>query len=368
MDTRSAIIALNMVPGIGSIRLNRLIGRFGAPENVFEATARELAEVGGIGTEIIRYITYFNDFYSVENEIKECSDKDIRIITVMDDNYPRQLRNIFDPPSILYCAGLYDKWPANALNIGIVGTRMATDYGERALKKILSEMKQTKLCFSVVSGMARGIDTIAHMEAIRENIYTAAILGFGLNKIWPFDKHYIAQHIIKAGVLISEFPLNMMALKQNFPRRNRIISGLSEGVLVVEAGERSGALITSNYALEQGRDVFAIPGSIFSDKSIGANNLIKQGAKSVMSIYDITEEFELLAKPKERNVQQELNLLKLDENEKTVYETMNYEKKHIDNISIESNIVINQLSPILTILEMKGIVKQLAGKNFIRAV
>src|ERR1035437_6741248 len=368
MDTRTAIIALNMVPGIGSVKLNRLIGRFGSPENVFEATAQQLSEVDGIGTEIIRYIIHFNNFYSVENELKECAEKNIRIITVFDDDYPRQLRNIFDPPSILYCAGLYDKWPANALNIGIVGTRMATDYGERALKKILSEMKQTKLCFSVVSGMARGIDTIAHMEAIRENIYTAAILGFGLNKIWPFEEHYIARHIIKAGVLISEFPLDMMPLKQNFPRRNRVISGLSDGILVVEAGERSGALITANYALEQGREVFAVPGNIFADKSVGANNLIKQGAKSVMSIYDITEEFELLAKPKERNVQQEMNLLKLDENEKKVYDALNFEKKHIDNISIESNIEIIKLSPLLTILEMKGVVKQLAGKNFVRAL
>ncbi|MEI7542890.1 MAG: DNA-processing protein DprA [bacterium] len=366
MDTRSAIIALNMVPGIGSVKLNRLIGRFGSPEKVFEGKAQDLSQVVGIGPEIIRYITYFNDFYSVEKEIKECADKNIQIITVLDENYPQQIRNIYDPPPVLYCAGLYDKWPANALNIGIVGTRMATDYGERALKKILNEMKQTKLMFAVVSGMARGIDCIAHMESVKENIYTAAILGFGLNKIWPFEKHYIAQHIIKAGVIMSEFPLDMLPLKQNFPRRNRVISGLSDGVLVVEAGERSGALITADYALEQGREVFAIPGNIFADKSIGANNLIKQGAKSVMSIYDITEEFELLAKPKERNVQQEISLLKLDENEKKVYDVLSSEKKHIDNISIESNIEIIKLSSILTILEMKGIVTQMSGKTFVR--
>ena len=368
MDTRTAVIALNMVPGIGSVKLNRLTARFEAPEKVFEATAQELSGVSGIGPEIIRYITYFNHFFSVENEIRQCAEKGIKIITVLDDDYPRQLRNIYDPPPVLYCAGAFDKWPANALNLGIVGTRMASEYGERALKKILNEMKQTKLTFAVVSGMARGIDSIAHMEAVKEGIYTAAILGFGLNKIWPFDKHYIAQHIIKGGVLISEFSLDMMALKQNFPRRNRVISGLSDGILVVEAGERSGALITSNYALEQGREVFAVPGSIFADKSIGPNNLIKQGAKSVMSVYDITEEFELLSKPKGLSLQRELNLLNLDENEIKVYEALDYEKKHIDNISIESNIVINQLSPLLTILEMKGVVKQLSGKNFVRAV
>ena len=368
MDTRMAIIALNMVPGIGSVKLNRLIGRFGSPEDVFQADAHQLSQVEGIGNEIIRYITYFEDFFSVDNEIKQCAEKNIKILTVLDDDYPRQIRNIYDPPPVLYCAGAYDKWPANALNIGIVGTRMATDYGERALKKILNEMKQTKLCFAVVSGMARGIDTIAHMESVRENIFTAAVLGFGLNKIWPFEKHYIAQHIIKAGVLISEFPLDMMPLKQNFPRRNRVISGLSDGILVVEAGERSGALITANYALEQGREIFAIPGNIFADKSIGANNLIKQGAKSVMSIYDITEEFELLAKPRERNIQQEMLVLNLDESEQKVYDALDFEKKHIDNISIESNIEIIKLSPLLTIMEMKGVIKQLSGKNFVRAV
>lgn len=368
MDTRTAVIALNMVPGIGSVKLNRLIGRFGEPENIFQASAAQLAQVEGIGTEIIRYIAYFNDFFSVENEIKQCAEKNIRIITVFDDDYPKHIRNIFDPPPVLYCAGAYDKWPENSFNIGIVGTRLATEYGERALKKILNEMKLTKLTFAVVSGMARGIDTIAHLEAVKENIYTAAVLGFGLNFIWPFEKHYVAQHIIKNGVLISEFPLDMMPLKQNFPRRNRVISGLSDGILVVEAGERSGALITSNYALEQGRDVFAVPGSIFSDKSMGPNNLIKQGAKSVTSIYDITEEYQLLAKPRSRSMQQEMTLLNLDINEQKVFDSLNFEKKHIDNIAIESNMEIIQLSPLLTIMEMKGVVKQLSGKNFVRAL
>jgi DNA processing protein len=368
MDSRSALIALNMVPGIASVRINKLIGKFGSPEAVFDAPAKQIMEINGIGNEIARNITYFHDMYSVENEMKECDDKRIRIMTIYDDDYPTLLRNIYDPPPVLYCLGEFEKWPANSLNIGVVGTRISSDYGERVCKKIIGGMKQTKLCFTVVSGMARGIDTIAHTEAIKENIYTAAVLGFGLNHIWPLKYYHPAEEISKAGVLISEYPLNMMGNKQNFPRRNRIISGLSEGVLVVEAGERSGALITANFALEQGRYVFAVPGSIFADKSAGSNTLLKQGAKPVMSIYDITEEFELLSGPKEKNAQQSLSLINLNDEEKRIYELLDFEKKHIDNIAIESNIEIIKLASMLTILEMKGAVKQLSGKNFVRAV
>lgn len=366
MDTRSALIALNMVPGVGSVKMNRLIGHFGSAGNVFNAGAKQLSQVEGIGSEIVRQIIHFSDFYDIEKEIRECAEKDIRIVTIYDDDYPALLKKIYDPPPVLYCAGVFEKWPQNALNLGIVGTRMASDYGDRSLKKIIEEMKATKLTFAVVSGMARGIDTIAHMESLKSGIYTAAVLGFGLSKLWPFTEHYIARHIIKNGCLISEFPLDMMPLKQNFPRRNRIISGLSEALLVVEAGERSGALITSDYALEQGRDVFAVPGSIFADKSAGTNNLIRQGAKLTTSIYDITEEYELLIKPKSRGVQQELFAGDLDENERKIYEVLSSEKKHIDNIAIESNIEIIKLGSLLTKLEMKGAIKQLSGKNFIK--
>ncbi len=368
MDSRTALIALNMVPGIGSVKLNRLIGAFGSPEDVFKACAEDLARVEGIGTEIIRHIINFPDIFNIDKELKECEEKSIKIITIYDDAYPVLLKKIFDPPPVLYTAGAFERWPDHSMNLGIVGTRMASDYGERALKKIIEEIRASKLRFNTVSGMARGIDVIAHMESLKCGIYTAAVLGFGLNKLYPFDKHYIAGHIIKNGCLVSEFPLNMLPLKQNFPRRNRVISGLSDAVLVVEAGERSGALITSDYALEQGRDVFAVPGSIFADKCMGTNWLIKQGAKPVTSFFDIAEEYELLGKPGHKQMELKLTLPDMNENERKIYDILTFEKKHIDNIAIESNIEVIKLGATLTIMEMKGAVKQLSGKNFIKAV
>jgi DNA processing protein len=356
-----------MIPGIGSVKFNRLIGYFGSPENVFNAGAKDLAHIEGIGAEIIKHIIYANDIYDVNKEIRECEEKKIRIVTFYDDDYPALLKKIYDPPPVLYVAGAFEKWPENALNLGIVGTRMASDYGERSLKKIIEEIKGTKLTFAVISGMARGIDTIAHMESAKLGIYTAAVLGFGLNKIWPFEKHYIAQHLLKNGCLISEFPLDMLPLKQNFPRRNRVISGLSDALLVIEAGERSGALITADFALEQGRDVFAVPGNIFAEKSMGTNNLIRQGAKMVSSVYDITEEYDLMAKPRKRTYQAEFVFPDLEENERKIYDILSSEKKHIDNIAIESNIEVIKLAPVLLKLEMKGAIKQLGGKNFIKA-
>ncbi len=367
MTEKEALIALNMVPGVGSVRLNRLIGRFKNPKDAFGASCEELTAVDGIGDEIIKYIKNFDEYYSLENELKEAEEKNIKIITIYDEDYPLLLKKIFDPPPVLYCAGAFDSIPKSALNIGVVGTRAATDYGERALQKIMKEMKETKRDFIIVSGMARGIDSVAHMEALKNGFFTIAVLGFGMNMVHPLEKHYMTKNIIKNGLVISEFPLAMLPLKQNFPRRNRLISGLSDGVLIVEAGRRSGALITADCALEQGREVFAIPGSIFYEKSVGTNGLISQGAKLVQNAKDIMEEFEIFLKDdRKEDIQAELELVDLNESERKIVEAIGFEKKHIDNIAIESNMDVFKLAGIMTMLELKGVVRQLSGKNFVR--
>jgi DNA processing protein len=365
MEEREALIALNMTDGIGSVKLNRLIGRFQSAAAVFKADYNELIYTDGIGTEIAHAIRNF-DSSLLEKEMAEIKEKNIEILFVTDERYPALLKEIYDPPPVLYKYG--QDIPEADLSIGIVGTRASSDYGEEAVQHLIKGMKQSGRRFNIISGMARGIDSVAHHEASQAGIFNAAILGFGLNVIWPPEKHYVAQEIIKNGCLLTEFPLNMIGLKQNFPRRNRVISGMSDGCVIIEAGQRSGALITADCALEQGREVFAVPGNIFSAKSAGTNNLLKQGAKAVTGINDILEEFtprsrlELFPEIDE-NAEMPENM---NDDEQKIYTVLSAEKKHIDNISIESNIDTVRLNGIMTVMEIKGLVKQLSGKNFVR--
>jgi DNA processing protein len=334
MDERTALIALNMVPGLGSVRIKRLIAYCGSAENVFSAGAAELKAVEGIGAEISRSILYFNDFYSVDGELENAAKKNVTIFTINDALYPANLKKIYDPPTVLYAAGGIEKWPPEAFNLGIVGTRVSSDYGWQAVNKILDGARSSGLVFNIVSGMARGIDTLAHVEASARFIFTTAVLGFGLDYIWPFFKNYPAGKILPYGTLLSEFPMKTPPFKQNFPRRNRVISGISDALLVVEAGEKSGALITADCALEQGRDVYAIPGSILSPRSEGTNWLIKQGAKPVTSIYDIIEDFNVSGVKTPRPATTLKPPPEMDEVERKIYEVLGFEKKHIDNIAI----------------------------------
>lgn len=361
MDERQALIALNMIDGLGSVKINRLIGHFKSAINVFSAFLDELLDIDGIGENIAFQIKNFN-FENLKKEMQEAEQKNIRIITICDNEYPQILKNIYDPPVVLYIAG---KGFLNTdLNLGIVGTRAADDYAEKTLEKIIKEASESGINLAIISGMARGVDAMAHINAIKNNIFTIAVLGYGLGTIYPFEKNSLVNDIFLNGTLVSEFPLHYIANRQSFPRRNRVISGLSNCVLVVEAGEKSGALITADCALEQGRDVFAVPGNIFSEKSKGTNNLIKQGAKLVDSFYDILEEYKIKYERADANNNKQEILL--SDEEKKIFDLLDYEKKHIDNILIESNIDINKLSSILTVLEMKGLVKQLSGKNFIK--
>jgi DNA processing protein len=366
MDERQALIGLNMIDGLGSVKINRLIGKFKKADEIFKADFNILSDVDGIGDTIANYIKNF-DFARVENEIKECKEKNIEIITIYDDKYPDLLKEIYDPPPVLYKYG--KDIPGRKYYIGIVGTRTPSDYSEKVLQKLIKEMSGKSELFCVISGMARGVDVIAHYESSKAGIFNIAVLGFGFNIIYPFEKHYIAREIIKNGCILSEFSLNMIGLRQNFPRRNRIISGLSNGVLIVEAGEKSGALITADCALEQGRDVFAVPGNIFSDKSTGTNNLIKQGAKPVMSLNDILEEYDTKDKIDTKYIEQEILNGIFSESETKILNILSkFEKKHIDNILVESNIDINKLSKVLFSLELKGVIKQHAGKFFTKAI
>lgn len=282
---KKGLILLNMVQDIGYIRLKGLLDEFKSPENILRAPVEGLRSVKGIGPSIAKAVKNAGSDYDVEKEIALAEKSGVVILTVFDEDYPERLKNIYDPPVILYVKGSIKK--EDSLAVSIVGSRKCTYYGMNMADNIAE-----KLAFSgvtVVSGLARGIDTAAHKGALKSG-RTIAVLGSGLGNIYPAENRPLSEKIAQNGAVVSEFPMHMPPNKNNFPQRNRIISGLSAAVLVVEAANKSGALITADFALEQGRDVFAVPGAAGRLSSAGTNSLIKQGAKLIDSAEDILEE------------------------------------------------------------------------------
>ena len=291
-----------------------------------------------------------------------------------DKKYPKALGEIYNPPTLLFVAGEILESDANA--VAIVGTRRATLYGLGQCERIAFDLALRGI--TVVSGMAKGIDTAAHRGALKAGGRTIAVLGSGHDNIYPTENKKLYTEIIKSGAVVSEFPPETLPFPTNFPRRNRIVSGMSKGVLVIEAPKRSGALITANFALEQGREVFAMPGNISSVKSFGTNALIKEGAKLVETVDDILEELKLVLdrnEPKKPIQAPHLNRwsdsgagpeLRLSSDEKAVFGILGDEPRQIDEISRISNISTNRISAILLGLELKRLIKTLPGENFIR--
>ncbi len=285
MEDREYLIALNMVEGLGSIRITRLLDYFSNIRDIFESSENQLRSVAGIGKEISLRIRGFNNNL-LKEELELCKRNNIEIISILDEDYPKDLKNIPDAPVILYIKGGLNN---SSLNIAVIGSRKASSYGLSTAKRISSQL--ASLGVTVISGMARGIDSAAHEGALEVSGQTVAVLGSGLLNIYPPENIKLAKQISQNGAVISEFSLRTPPLRENFPRRNRIVSGLSRGVVVVEAAQRSGALITADLALDQGRDVFAVPGEVDSPTSYGTNYLIKQGAKLIDSAEDVLEEY-----------------------------------------------------------------------------
>ncbi|PIP20709.1 MAG: DNA-protecting protein DprA, partial [Candidatus Omnitrophica bacterium CG23_combo_of_CG06-09_8_20_14_all_40_11] len=283
-----ALIGLNMFCDIGSARLKKLLNYFEKPENILKAPCEKLMGVSGIGKEIARKVTSLKE-KDIDEELDLAKKYNLKIITVDDKEYPENLKQIYDPPIVLYVKGeLKDE---DRLSVAIVGSRRASFYGLSCAEKFAADLSERN--FTIISGLARGIDTSAHRGALKQGGRTIAVIGSGFRHLYPAENKELAEEISRCGAVISEFPINAKPLSQNFPRRNRVISGLSLGVLVVEAARNSGALITADCALEQGRDVFALPGKIDSGNSFGTNGLIKQGAKLVSCADDIIEEFNI---------------------------------------------------------------------------
>ena len=356
-------VALNMVPGMTAARFNRLIRAFGTPGAAMEASERELAAVERMTAPQASAFIKNRRNMEVDREIRLAEKLKARIITIVDDSYPEILKTIYDPPPVLYIRGEFRE--DDQVAIAIVGSRHATTYGKLMSEELSSALSRAG--FTIISGLARGIDTAAHQAAIKNSGRTIAVLGNGLAVAYPPENRGLMEKIAETGALVSEFPMTTSPDRYNFPRRNRIIAGLSLGTVVVEAADQSGALITAEFALEQGREVFAVPGNASSKSSNGTNQLIKDGAKLVQSAEDILDEFPEIASALSRQ-KTILPFKPRSADAMAVYKNLSREPIHIDDISRKSGISADRINAILMELELSGLAKQISGKLFVQTI
>jgi DNA processing protein len=365
MDNIRPWFNLKSVPGVGNLLGKRLIDHFKSPHNIFQASDEELLQVDGVTRRHVAAIKTHRMPARVEAELDLVDRKGYRIVTLTDSNYPQLLCQIPDPPPFLYVSGRLDRSP---VKIAVVGSRNATGYGIMTTKALSANL--ASLGITIVSGMARGIDTAAHEGALAAGGKTIAVLGSGLEQIYPAENKTLFHRISEGGgAVVSEFPLFTKPEAHNFPIRNRIISGMSLGTVVVEASKKSGSLITARLAAEQNREVFAVPGSIQSFKSIGTHTLIKQGAKLVENAQDIIEELTPMIQYKEklghnnRDPNEDILAL-LTADELQVYDALGPYPIHIDVLARNISVGPGRLSSILLKLELNGLVQQSPGKFF----
>ncbi len=353
-------IALRFVCGMGSVSYKKLIEHFGTPERILHADRKQLEEVEGINERLRTGILNFKPGQETDRELDLIEEKGVKVLTLNSPDYPGQLKNIYDPPPIIYVKGKVEEFDNSA--IAVVGSRHASDYGRAVARSISRDLALQGVV--IVSGMARGIDSCAHRAALSVSGKTVAVLGCGIDVVYPPENRKLYSEIAEKGAVISEYPLGTEPNSYNFPARNRIISGLSTGVLVVEAGIKSGSLITARYALEQGRDVYAVPGNIYSPGSMGTNSLIKSGAQPVDKASDIVETMQFKV-----NASISVNdekIKSLSSQASLIYKLIDEEPVQIDEIIIKSGLSSSHVSSHLLDLELNGFIKQVPGKRFYR--
>jgi len=369
MTEQDALIILNAVNGFGNGRIQKLMERYGSAQEVLNVSPDRLLEENGITPKICENLKAFNQEAFLKQEHALLEKHQARVIGFQDECYPALLKKIPDFPVLLYWKGALET--IDSLSVAIVGSRKASAYGLSSSERFAGEL--SNLGVTVISGMARGVDTIAHQGALAKQGLTVAVLGSGLANIYPRENARLFYKIAETGAVISEFPMRTEPISYNFPRRNRIISGLSLGVIVIEAFERSGALITSRLALEQGREVFALPGNINNPAAQGTNSLIKQGAKLMTSLEDVLEELKV-------QMSGALNAEKLENQpegapppppdlsreETKIYAILGDEPMHIDMIANQSARSVSELSSVVLGLEMKRLIKPLPGKFYVK--
>ncbi|QEM69691.1 DNA-protecting protein DprA [Geobacter sp. FeAm09] len=354
-------LGLKAVPGIGNVTFRRLLERFDAPGAALAASPAELAAVRGVTPAVAGAIREGGWKRFAHEECRRLEGSGARLVTFVSADYPKSLFEIPDPPPFLYVRG---ELRSSELAVAVVGSRRATSYGLMATGRLAEALAAHGV--AVISGMARGVDTAAHKGALQGGGRTVGVLGCGIDRVYPPENRPLFEAVCETGCLVSEFPLGTLPLAENFPRRNRIISGLSRGVLVVEAAENSGSLITAQFALEHGRDVFAVPGNISFAACRGSNRLIKQGAKLVDCVEDILEELRGLPALNGEcaPAQAAARTFSLTPREAAVYELLARSSLHIDDIIAQTELTAGEVSSMLLHLELKGAITPLPGKHF----
>jgi DNA processing protein len=365
MDEREAFVALNLIEHVGPVRVRQLLAHFGSAVAILQASKALLLQVRGIGDDTAEAISTWEKRIDLAAELKRCADFGCHTLIQSDADYPAALREIYDPPIVLYVKGTLDVREKNA--VAMVGSRQTTHYGIETARKLAYQLAYVGV--TVVSGGARGIDTAAHQGALQAKGRTIAVLGNGINIVFPPENRELFERIAENGAVVTQFPFNRKADKQTFPIRNRIVAGMTLGTVVVEANLSSGALITANFAIEYGRQVFAVPGRIDSPRSKGCHELIKKGAKLCEGAEDVLSEFEYLFPPSNRPPSSaetgQLRALELSANEQAVYDALG-EELHIDDVIRQCGLPASAVSVALLGLEMKRVIRQSPGRLFRR--
>ena len=357
MQDRRYWLGFNLVRGIGAVRLRALISHFGSAEAAWKAAAEDLRDAG-LGAKTIGRLLALRADIDVDLLWQRAESQGVRILTSEDDDYPPRLREIEQPPPVLFIRGDWRK--EDELAVAVVGTRRMTAYGRQITEQLAGHLAANGI--TVISGLARGVDEVAHVAALAAGGRTAAVLGSGVDRIYPPENRALAAKIIASGALLTDYPLGTPPESSNFPPRNRIISGLSMATIVVEAGETSGALITAEFAAEQGRDVFAVPGSILAPQSKGTNKLIQSGALPLLSPDDVLQGLHLKHAGEHRDARR---ILPVDEVESKVLTVLGSEPLHVDDIRSQTGLAIERISAALVMMELKGMVRQVAGMQYV---
>jgi len=352
-------VGFSLIPGIGRVKLTQLENYFGNLGKAWEAAPADLKHAG-LDSHSIHAITSWQPKLSLDTEMEKLDSYGVKVFTCHDPDYPSRLKEIYDYPPVLYVRG--SLLPEDEWCLAVVGTRRATVYGRQVTEEIVVDLAQSKI--TIVSGLAKGIDSIAHRSALDVGGRSIAVFGCGLDIVYPSENAELARQIIRQGALISEYPLGTKPKAENFPRRNRIMSGLSLGVLIIEADKSSGAMITAHLALEQNREVFAIPGSILSPASRGTNHLIQEGAKLVRDYTDILEELNLTAVAHQIEMKE---IIPASDTESLLLKKLSAEPTYIDEVCRLRGLPISTGSSTLAMMELKGLVKQVGMMSYVLA-
>lgn len=355
-DDKKYWIGFNMVRGIGAVRFQRIRSYFGDLSLAWQAPGSAFSEAGLPGRAVENLLKLRNEI-DLDRVYESILEKDVTVYTLLDTGYPKLLREIDQSPPVLYIRG--DMTPADDFAVAIVGTRRVSAYGQQITRDTSLYLAGNGL--TVVSGLARGVDGLAHQHALKAGGRTIAVLGSGVDVIYPPEHRKLAEAIAENGAIVSDYPLGTQPEGVNFPPRNRIISGLSLATIVVEAGERSGALITADFAVEQGRDVFAVPGNVLSPASRGTNRLIQKGAYALVSPQDVLDVLDLSQVEAIKTARQ---VLPADETEAKILGVIGFEPVHVDEVCNQAGLPVEKVSAALTLMELKGLVQHVGGMRY----